>query len=175
MIRVERVDGGFRASVSPPEGEAWSSGVLGSMTEVLEALAATGLHQRDVREGLDASSPGWSAVHDAELHAARTQVGQSRRGRPPYVQSVDGGAVVVDRGWWRSRRRARDDIELATQLQRLRDQGVPFLDGPSGWPPAAVFAHLAEAGLVEGRCTTIVFEGDGRWVVRPGGRSLPGG
>lgn len=45
--------------------------------------------------------------------------------------------------------------ELAEILSLLQSLQIPFADAPAGWPPAAVFAHLRDRGLVQGTITTV--------------------
>jgi hypothetical protein len=60
-----------------------------------------------------------------------------------------------------------DDNHLASLLAALRDAGVPFEGGSGGWPPAEVFAHLRERGLLQGRFLEAVFRGPKLgWIVR---------
>jgi len=47
---------------------------------------------------------------------------------------------------------------LAAAFQVLRGIGLPFLDQPSGWPPAAVFSLLKRQGLVSGAVQTISWQ-----------------
>jgi hypothetical protein len=51
--------------------------------------------------------------------------------------------------------------ELPVLLERLRDAGVAFVGGSSGWPPAVVFEDLRDRGLVSGLYKEIVFRGTG--------------
>jgi hypothetical protein len=51
--------------------------------------------------------------------------------------------------------------ELPVLLERLRDAGVAFVGGSSGWPPAAVFEDLRDRGLVSGLYEEIVFRAPG--------------
>ena len=45
--------------------------------------------------------------------------------------------------------------ELARVLQYLQQLGLPFVDEPGGWPPAAVFQQYRDEGLVSGSIKTI--------------------
>lgn len=56
---------------------------------------------------------------------------------------------------------------LASVLSGLRDAGIPFLDGPHGWPPAAVFVDLRAAGLVQGAYRAVSWRGADEPIVRP--------
>lgn len=55
-----------------------------------------------------------------------------------------------------------NENELASALTSLRDAGFAFSGAPAGWPPAAVFEHLRERGLVSGRFTEVVWRGPGK-------------
>lgn len=63
---------------------------------------------------------------------------------------------MVTRGRRRHRYGYDDDAELAGVLTSLRDEGLPFLNAGSGWPPGAVFADLRDRGLVHGPYNAIV-------------------
>jgi hypothetical protein len=43
-----------------------------------------------------------------------------------------------------------EERNTASLLTRLRDLGIPLAGGGSGWPPAAIFSHYREKGLVVG-------------------------
>lgn len=51
---------------------------------------------------------------------------------------------------------APDEEALARVLGGLRDAGVP-MSGGQGWPPAAVFLQLREAGLLSGPFQEVVW------------------
>lgn len=46
---------------------------------------------------------------------------------------------------------------LAAALSHLQSLQLPFGDAPGGWPPAAVFCQLRDAGLVHGPIRTITW------------------
>jgi hypothetical protein len=52
-----------------------------------------------------------------------------------------------------------DRGELARTLTWLQSEGVPFLDEPGGWPPAAVFDAMRDEGLVSGRIRRVSWLG----------------
>jgi hypothetical protein len=54
-----------------------------------------------------------------------------------------------------------DNNDLAAKLSKLRDLGLPFLGGPSGWPPAAVVAEFRDQGLMTGSYREIIWRGNG--------------
>jgi hypothetical protein len=92
-----------------------------------------------------------------------------------YVESIVGLVVSVQchsdsarelmrslqfkRRWpstrWTQKFNSEDDLTDA--LTALRDGGVLFAGGPSGWPPSAIFAHYRERGLCEGSVREIVW------------------
>ena len=49
--------------------------------------------------------------------------------------------------------------ELARTLQCLQQVGLPFVDEPAGWPPAAVFQQYRNEGLVSGSIKTVSWRG----------------
>jgi len=53
--------------------------------------------------------------------------------------------------------------ELAALLVKLRDHGVALGGDLAGWPPAAVFEHLRDQGLVTGPYIEVIFSGPGKW------------
>jgi len=53
--------------------------------------------------------------------------------------------------------------DLPSLLMRLRDNGLPFLDEPKGWPPAAIVAKLIEEGKIPGDYKIITFTGGGNY------------
>jgi len=53
------------------------------------------------------------------------------------------------------------EADLPNLLMRLRDKGLPFLDQPAGWPPAAIVAKLIEEGRIPGDYKTITFTARG--------------
>jgi len=55
---------------------------------------------------------------------------------------------------------------VGSLLELLRDRGFAFLGVPHGWPPAAVFEQLRDAGKVSGKYDAISFSAPGRWHVR---------
>lgn len=55
---------------------------------------------------------------------------------------------------------------IASVLAELQRLSIPFGDAPSGWPPAAVFAHLREEGLVHGSIVAISWSSPGKPVLR---------
>ncbi len=60
-----------------------------------------------------------------------------------------------------------DEAELTRLFAALRDIGVPFQGGESGWPPAELFAVLREKGTLQGSFLEAVFGGPSHgWTVR---------
>jgi hypothetical protein len=55
---------------------------------------------------------------------------------------------------------------LPALLNKLRDKGLPFLDEPKGWPPAAIFAKLVKEGKILGGCLVITFSGPGTYEIK---------
>ncbi|KLD72374.1 hypothetical protein [Xanthomonas pisi] len=58
--------------------------------------------------------------------------------------------------------------ELPDILSLLQSLQIPFADVPAGWPPAAVFAHRRDQGLVQGAITTIAWVAPGMPVLGVG-------
>lgn len=58
------------------------------------------------------------------------------------------------------------EAELGKVLSFLQQLNVPFADEPAGWPPAAVFAHLREKGLVRGQISSLTWSGPGQAILR---------
>jgi len=52
--------------------------------------------------------------------------------------------------------------ELAAVLTCLQHAGIPFVDEPAGWPPAAVFQQLRDESLVSGEIRTISWTAPGK-------------
>ena len=60
-----------------------------------------------------------------------------------------------------------NDLDMASLFQKLRDHGVAFQGGQSGWPPAAIFTRFREKGLLQGPFQEAVFGGHKRgWILR---------
>ena len=57
---------------------------------------------------------------------------------------------------------------LGELLEKLRDQGFLFADGPAGWPPAEVFRDLRDRGHIEGDFQAVTWYGPGKWRVYTG-------
>ncbi len=76
-----------------------------------------------------------------------------------FVRALGGSRTILRRSKWRLP--YDDESELAELMSSLRDAGFAFGGAPHGWPPAAVFAHLREKGLIEGRYVEVVSTGDG--------------
>jgi hypothetical protein len=55
---------------------------------------------------------------------------------------------------------AETQTDLLSVLTDLRDSGVPFLDLPAGWPPAAVFEQMREEGKLSWTFTAVTFGGE---------------
>ena len=64
--------------------------------------------------------------------------------------------------------RCPDRASLAAAFRMLQRHDVPFADAPHGWPPAAIFDELRDAGLVEGTISRVSWHGPGRPVMRVG-------
>lgn len=94
-----------------------------------------------------------------------------------FIRSIDAGSVVLEvedgidaeqlqalgaRRKLFNRRRwvigSEGEEDLATVLTALRDLGVAFAGG-LGWPPAAQFERLRDAGMVEGPYLEVVWRG----------------
>ena len=88
-------------------------------------------------------------------------------------QEEDCPAILSKLGGRQSKKQSQwtyhppDNNHLASLLGALRDAGVPFEGGAGGWPPAEVFAHLRQRGLLQGRFLEAVFRGPKLgWIVR---------
>jgi hypothetical protein len=55
---------------------------------------------------------------------------------------------------------AETQTDLVSVLTALKDSGVPFLDVPASWPPAAVFEQMREEGKLSGTFTAVTFAGE---------------
>jgi hypothetical protein len=78
---------------------------------------------------------------------------------PKALRALGGHRSLLSRGTWTFP--ARDEQALGTLLHELRELGVAFAWQPSGWPPAAVFAHLRDRGMVEGPIKAITWRAPG--------------
>jgi hypothetical protein len=58
-----------------------------------------------------------------------------------------------------------NDYQIGVLLSALRDLGILFVGGSSGWPPAEVFDELRSRGLIAGKFDELVWAGQGRWRV----------
>ena len=79
------------------------------------------------------------------------------------LKALGGRRSLLNRRTWTFP--ARDDAGLGELLHALRDLGVAFAWEPSGWPPAAVFAHLRERGIVQGKVTAVTWRAPGDFQV----------
>ena len=75
------------------------------------------------------------------------------------LRALGGRRHLIRRRMWTFA--GRDEHALGALLHALRDMGVAFAWAPSGWPPAAVFAHLRDRGLVEGRIRAVTWRSPG--------------
>lgn len=82
---------------------------------------------------------------------------------PKALRALGGRRSLLSRATWTFP--ARDEQALGTLLHALRDLGVAFAWQPSGWPPAAVFAHLRERGMVHGPIRAITWRAPGEFQV----------
>jgi hypothetical protein len=94
-----------------------------------------------------------SRVQDDQVHI--DDVGD--RGKA-LLREIGARRRQLDRSRWVVQ--AATDDTVAVVLGRLRDAGVPMAGG-RGWPPASVFGHLREAGLLTGAYDEIVWLGGG--------------
>jgi len=61
----------------------------------------------------------------------------------------------------------RDETDMAALFGKLRDNGVAFQGGQSGWPPAAIFTLLRGKGSIQGPFQEAVFGGPkAGWIIR---------
>jgi len=65
----------FDVSVSPPEGDAWTSASPLTATEVLSELSSIGCHSTDITDALDATGVDWRPLHDAAALRRRAEPG----------------------------------------------------------------------------------------------------
>jgi hypothetical protein len=79
------------------------------------------------------------------------------------LQALGGRRQLLRRRTWTFP--GRDEPALGTLLNGLRDLGVAFGWEPSGWPPAAIFAHLRDRGVVEGPIKAIAWRAPGDFQV----------
>jgi hypothetical protein len=102
-----------------------------------------------------------------------------------FVEAVIDGRVVVSARGRDGRRTARrlgcrrtgrgryskathSDEALAQVLASMRDAGLPFVGGSSGWPPTAVAEELRGRGLLQGTWTEVRWTGPGDVVLFEG-------
>ena len=78
---------------------------------------------------------------------------------PKALRALGARRSLLSRATWTFP--ARDDQALGALLHELRDLGVAFAWQPSGWPPAAVFAHLRDRGMVQGPIKAITWRAPG--------------
>jgi hypothetical protein len=74
---------------------------------------------------------------------------------PRELRALGGRRGMFNRGTWTFP--AREEQAFATLLEGLRDLGVAFAWEPGGWPPAAIFTHLRDRGLVHGRIKAVTW------------------
>lgn len=58
-----------------------------------------------------------------------------------------------------------DDHELAKKLHHLNRLGFLFVGEPAGWPPAEIFDHIREKGLLREKFREISWRSPGDWFV----------
>jgi hypothetical protein len=75
------------------------------------------------------------------------------------LKALGGHKKFLSRGTWTFP--AREEQALGALLHELRELGVAFAWERSGWPPAAVFAHLRDRGLVQGPIRAITWRAPG--------------
>ena len=72
---------------------------------------------------------------------------------PPVIQELESNRAVASNGNYELQYSSKQ--ELAHALQLLQRLGLLFADEPAGWPPAAVFQHYRDEGLVVGSIKTV--------------------
>ena len=82
---------------------------------------------------------------------------------PKVLRALGARRSLLSRSTWTFP--ARDEQALGALLHELRDLGVAFAWQPSGWPPAAVFAHLRDRGMVHGPIRAITWRAPGDFQV----------
>jgi hypothetical protein len=58
-IVIERVDGGYLASVSQPHGQRWTATEPVSLHSLIVKLQDLGCHQTDIGDALSEADPDW--------------------------------------------------------------------------------------------------------------------
>ena len=58
-IVIERVDGSYLASVSPPHGQRWTATEPVSLHSLIVKLQDLGCHQTDIGDALSEADPDW--------------------------------------------------------------------------------------------------------------------
>ena len=67
---------------------------------------------------------------------------------------------------WCLKYQEKDELELATKLEKLRDVGFCFAGSAVGWPPAAIFAYLREKGYISGKIIEIMWSAPNKEIKR---------
>jgi hypothetical protein len=77
-----------------------------------------------------------------------------------YVSLIQNGRVHTS-GEQVSRFEFTNDVELASVVARLIDDGFAFVDEPAGWPPAEVLRELIEKGILNRSFKAVTWTGPG--------------
>ncbi len=77
-----------------------------------------------------------------------------------YVSLIQDGRVRTSEDTALSREFA-NDVELASVVARLIDDGFAFLDEPAGWPPAEILRDLNAKGMLKRSFKAITWTGPG--------------
>lgn len=103
------------------------------------------------------STPFITSIHDDRVVVrdvpASMEVGLSALG---LTRTTDGSLVV----------KVAHGSDLPRVLSSLRDAGISFAGGSSGWAPADVFAEYRDKGLVDGEFMELVFSGPNQAITR---------
>ena len=90
-----------------------------------------------------------------------------------YVSLIQNGRVHTS-GEQVSQFEFTNDVELASVVARLIDEGFAFVDEPAGWPPAEVLRELNEKGILNRSFKAVTWTGPGMFrieeVVAPVGK-----
>lgn len=73
-----------------------------------------------------------------------------------FLKSIEARRFLFGSTWYVH---YRDDSELASYFNKLREAGFLFSYDQHGWGPSAIFQYLREKGLLQGMYTEIYWTG----------------
>ncbi len=75
-----------------------------------------------------------------------------------YVSLIQDGRIRTSEAT-ASPREFTNDVELASVVAQLIDDGFAFLDTPAGWPPAEILRELNAKGILKRSFNAITWTG----------------